>query len=131
MALTPEQTQELQAVVDQRRAALLAEVTRDLSKVREDRLVDLAGPGPDPGDESVASLISDLNQADASRDLSELRMLEAARQRLNEGSYGTCVACGLDIGFARLRANPGALRCINCQALYEKTHAAGATGSSL
>jgi len=123
MALTPEQTQELRSAVDQRRAALVAEVSRDLDKLREDRLEDLAGAAPDAGDESVASLISDLDQADATRDISELRMLEGARARMADGSYGSCIDCGEDIGFARLRANPGAERCIRCQTLFEKTHA--------
>lgn len=129
MALTPEQTQELQRTVEQRRAALLAEVRSDLGKVREDRLADLAGPVGDPGDESVASLISDLDQADATRDILELRMLDAARQRMADGSYGMCSNCGQDIGFARLQANPAAERCISCQTQFEKTHAssAGAT----
>lgn len=130
MALTPEQTQELQATVEQRRVALQAEVSRDLGKVRADRLEDLAGAAPDRADESVASLISDLDQADASRDLSELRVLEAAHSRFADGSYGTCINCGGDIGFARLRVNPGAERCIQCQTQYEKTHAS-AGGSSL
>ena len=123
MALTPEQTRELKSTVEQRRSALLAEVHHDLDKMREDRLEDLAGVAPDAGDESVASLISDLDQADASRDLSELRMLDSARARMADGSYGTCTSCGQDIGFERLRANPGAERCIRCQTLFEKTHA--------
>ena len=130
MTLTREQAKELRTAVEQRRSVLLAEVRRDLSKVREGRFEDLAGAAPDPGDESVASLIFDLNQADASRDISELRMLEAARQRMNEGSYGRCVDCGQDIGFPRLRANPGAERCIECQTIFEKTHAS-TNGSSL
>jgi DnaK suppressor protein len=130
MPLTTQETQELRAAVEQRRAALLAEVNEDLDKVRADRFEDLAGPAPDAGDESVASLISDLDQADASRDLSELRMLETARARMADGSYGVCIACGQDIGIARLRANPGAERCIRCQTVFEKTHA-GTTGSSI
>jgi len=123
MALTPEQTKELRNTVEQRRAALLEEVSEDLGKLRSDRFEDLAGPAPDPGDESVASLISDLDQAEASRDLSELRMLDHARERIADGSYGTCIDCGQDIGFARLRANPAAERCIQCQTQFEKTHA--------
>ena len=123
MPLTPQETQELRTALEQRRASLLAEVSQDLDKVRADRFEDLAGAAPDAGDESVASLISDLDQADASRDLSELRMLETARARMADGSYGACSNCGQDIGFARLRANPGAERCIHCQTLFEKTHA--------
>jgi DnaK suppressor protein len=130
MPLTPEQAQELRATVERRRAALLSELNRDLNKVREDRLEDLAGAAPDPGDESVASLISDLDQADASRDLLELRTLDLARARMADGSYGTCIDCGQDISFARLRAHPGAERCISCQTLFEKTHAQP-NGSSL
>jgi RNA polymerase-binding protein DksA len=130
MALTPEQTQELQATVERRRAALRAEVYQGLDKVRADRLEDLAGASPDPADESVASLISDLDQADTSRDLLELRSLDAAHERIEDGSYGTCIECGGEIAFARLQANPAAERCIRCQTQYEKTHASP-SGSTL
>ena len=130
MPLTPQQTQELQATVEQRRAALRAEVDRGLHKVREDRLRDMAGASPDPGDESVASLISDLDQAETSRDLSELRTVDAAHSRIEDGSYGVCIDCGQDIDFQRLRVNPGAERCIHCQTQYEKTHASP-SGSTL
>jgi DnaK suppressor protein len=130
MPLTPQQTRELQAKVEERRAALRAEIDQGLGKVRADRLEDLAGASPDPGDESIASLISDLDQADTSRDLAELRSLDAARSRIDDGSYGTCIECGLDIGFERLRANPGAERCISCQTQFEKTHASP-TGPTL
>ena len=103
MPLSQEQTQELHSVVEHRRAVLRAEIDRGLGKVRADRLEDLAGASPDPGDESVASLISDLDQADTSRDLSELRSLDAAHERIADGSYGTCIECGRDIGYARLK----------------------------
>jgi DnaK suppressor protein len=123
MPLTPEQALELKALVERRRAALRSEFGRDLDRMRQDRLDNIVGAVPDPGDESVQSLIQDLDQADASRDLSELRRLEAARARIAEGSYGICTNCGQDIGFERLRANPAAERCIQCQTQYEKTHA--------
>jgi RNA polymerase-binding protein DksA len=123
MALTPQQTDELKAMVERRRAALRREVGLDLDRLREDGLDHVVGAVPDPGDESVQSLIQDLDQADASRDLSELRMLDAARARMAEGSYGVCISCGQDISFERLRANPGAERCIQCQRQFEKTHA--------
>jgi DnaK suppressor protein len=123
MALTPQQSQELKAIVERRRAALQREVGDDLERLRGDGLDDVIGAVPDPGDESVRSQIQDLDQADAARDLAELRTLDAARARMQEGSYGICSNCGQDIGFERLRANPGAERCIRCQTLYEKTYA--------
>ena len=88
MALTPQQTQELQGAIERRRAALVSELHEDMERVRRDRHEDLAGASPDPGDESVATLIADLDHADVGRDLDELRGLEAARGRLSDGSYG-------------------------------------------
>ena len=122
MALTAEQVQELRSIVERRRTALAREVGQDLDRVREDGLDKVVGAVPDPGDESVQKLIQDLDQAEATRDLSELRTLDAARARMDDGSYGICSNCGQDIGFERLRANPGAERCIKCQTQFEKTH---------
>jgi len=122
MALTPQQSEELKAIVEQRRAALAHELGQDFDRMRSDGLDQVVGAVPDPGDESVQSMIQDLDQAEASRDLAELRTLDAARARLDEGSYGICSNCGQDIGFERLRANPGAERCIRCQTQFEKTH---------
>jgi len=130
MALTTREIKELTTLVDRRRAALRAEVEQGLDRVRNDGIDQIVGAVPDPGDESVQNLIQDLDQADTTRDLSELRTLDAARARIDEGSYGICAECGQDIGFERLRANPGALRCIQCQTQFEKTHA-GQTRTSL
>lgn len=130
MVLTPQQTQELQTRIERRRAALLAELREDVERVRKDRFEDLAGLAPDRADESVATLIADLDHADVGRDLSELRGLEAARTRLHDGSYGICASCGGEIGFERLRANPAAVRCLECQRVHEKTHVTP-NGSSL
>jgi RNA polymerase-binding transcription factor DksA len=129
MALTEKQIQELQGAIEQRRTSLIAELRDDVERVRRDRFEDLAGAAPDPGDESVATLIADLGHADMERDLSELRALEAARARLADGSYGVCAECGGDIGVERLRANPAAVRCVHCQRVHEKTFAGPSTSS--
>jgi RNA polymerase-binding transcription factor DksA len=129
MALAPQQMQILQTAIEQRRAALVAELKEDWNRVRRDQ-EELFGAVPDPGDESVARLIADLDKADLGRDLAELRELEAARARLAAGSYGVCIDCGREIGFERLKANPAALRCIADQTRYELTHGASA-GPSL
>ena len=130
MALNSEQTNELRRAIDRRRNALIAEIRADVAKARRESFGELAGAAPDSGDESVAALLQDLDQFDVSRDLSELRELEAAGERLAKDEYGVCIDCGSDIGFARLRANPGAARCIGCQEIHEKTYA-GAGGPTL
>lgn len=133
MALTQQQTRELEEQISGRREQLLRELREAAGRTREqDSFPELAGPAPDTGDESVASLIADLDQADMSRDLDELRSLDAARERIKVGHYGVCAACGGDIGFERLRATPGAVRCVECQRVHEKTFAGPNTpGASL
>ena len=44
--------------------------------------------------------------------LAMLDEVRRARQRLAEGSYGTCEVCGEPIGEGRLEARPWATRCI-------------------
>ena len=122
MALNQQQTQELQKVIEQRRRVLIDELREDLHRMRRDSMEDLAGPAPDAGDDSVATVIGDLHRADLGRDLTELQGLEAARNRMADGSYGTCLNCGGDIDIERLRVNPSAVRCIDCQTVHEKTH---------
>lgn len=123
MPLTPEQLARLQARMEERVAALAAEIRQDAGRSREDTYGTLAGPASDIGDEAVADLISDLDHAELSRDLQELRQLEAAQDRLAQGNYGSCVDCGREIDFDRLLAQPSALRCLDCQAVHERTHA--------
>ncbi|HZQ73853.1 MAG TPA: TraR/DksA family transcriptional regulator [Burkholderiales bacterium] len=123
MALTSQQSEELKDLIDKRRSALVAEIRQDVARARNEPFGEIAGSAPDAGDESVAVLIQDLDQFDVSRDLAELRELEAARERIASGQYGTCSECGSEIEYARLKANPGAARCLHCQQVFEKTHA--------
>lgn len=123
MALTNEQLGELQRAIEQRRDALLAEVHEDVARARDESYGAVAGAVADSGDEAVADLLSDLDQAEVSRELREVRELEAALARLEEGGYGRCTDCGLEIDFERVHANPAATRCVQCQRVHEKTFA--------
>lgn len=73
-------------------------------------------------------LHQDLNaepeRAAAVRDADELRDVEAALERLEQAEFGRCAECGNEIAFERLRANPAAAYCIDCQPRHE--HARGA-----
>lgn len=62
----------------------------------------------------------DLEFALDDHDSAELRAVAAALQRIEAGTYGDCVDCGVSIPEARLRAAPEALRCIACQEAVEK-----------
>ncbi len=47
----------------------------------------------------------------------ELELVEAALERLDAGTFGTCLRCGDAIAPARLEALPWAAYCITCQKL--------------
>ena len=49
------------------------------------------------------------------RESAELNLVEAALRRMEAGTYGQCVDCGVEIPAARLHAAPEASRCIACQ----------------
>jgi DnaK suppressor protein len=50
----------------------------------------------------------------------QIREIEAALRRIEEGSYGACVECGDTIAAGRLKALPYASLCIQCQENREK-----------
>lgn len=43
-----------------------------------------------------------------------LAEIEAAERRIDEGLYGTCTSCELDIASERLMALPATPTCVNC-----------------
>ncbi|MGI9481962.1 MAG: TraR/DksA family transcriptional regulator [Hyphomicrobiales bacterium] len=46
--------------------------------------------------------------------LQEIRLIEAALRRMEEGTYGECMTCGEDISSERLEIVPHATQCRNC-----------------
>jgi RNA polymerase-binding transcription factor DksA len=55
----------------------------------------------------------------------ELADIEHALRRLDEGTYGTCEACGKPIDDARLEALPATRFCLEDQAVAEREARAG------
>ena len=124
MVLTKRQKLEIESLMKQRRAEIAAELRQDAAKAREDQYAELGGAAPgDIGDKANADLLSDLGNAELSRDLMEFRALDAALARLSERNFGACLDCGAEIGLERLRAQPTAVRCFDCQQIHEKTFA--------
>jgi RNA polymerase-binding transcription factor DksA len=52
----------------------------------------------------------------------EERRIAEARRALADGSYGICVNCHRQIPPERLQAVPEAVRCLDCQRLFEGLH---------
>jgi DnaK suppressor protein len=57
----------------------------------------------------------------------ELRRIEAALQRIDEGRWGECAECGQAIEAKRLEALPWAIRCAACADARERGTRGGVT----
>ncbi len=111
--------------LEARRRELLEEIRTELHRTEEESYVELAGRVHDEGEEAVADLLADMNLDFIARQIEELREVEDALGRIERGEYGVCIDCGGEIERERLDAQPTALRCIECQAAWERTHATG------
>lgn len=124
--LTDKQLKKLRQQMVDRQRQLVAEVSEQRSQAAADGNQDGHGVG-DAADESVVRMMTDLHLQEAGRDLEELRDIDAALKRMDDGSYGECDECGNDIGYPRLEAQPTAMRCVECQTIHEKTYAGKST----
>ena len=120
--LTEDQLAQIKAVLQRRYLELREEIRSELERSGNEHYADLAGPAPDPGDDSVADMLVDLDAAIVDRQVREIREIEETLKRLAELDFGDCVDCGGEIGFERLMAYPTARRCVRCQNLHEKTY---------
>lgn len=112
------------SAIEERRDTLREEIRREVARGRDETYAEVAGATHDRGEEALADLVADLGNAEVTRDLGELRALEAALRRIADGTYGVCLDCGADIPLERLRVQPAAERCLECQARHEKTYRA-------
>ncbi len=69
-----------------------------------------------------ASLVSDaqLKVAMHARTSLKIRDIQSALEKLEYAGYGVCEECGEPIGLSRLKAQPTATLCVDCQAAREE-----------
>jgi RNA polymerase-binding protein DksA len=121
--LNNDQTLEFKTRLRERADRLRSEIRGTLDRSNGETHAAVAEPVHDSEDDSFSNLIVDVNLSEVDRDAEELRRIDSALTRLADGSYGLCVDCDRAIPVARLEAEPTALRCVQCQELFEKTHA--------
>jgi len=73
----------------------------------------------DSADRSVISLSRESLFERSSQRRTVLRLIEAALERIGNGSFGTCIGCGNDIQSRRLEAVPWTPFCLRCQGKRE------------
>ncbi len=109
----------LRARLEARLGELRAKLAGELVPPPDETLAATAGEVRDAGDEAVVIERTDVRTALMQRDAREVGELQSALLRLDDGHYGVCAECGLDIESERMRALPTALRCSGCQEAHE------------
>ncbi len=120
---TSQQMRGLKHKLQEQRKALLQGAQQEVSRWGRHPIGELAGEVPDVGDQSVATMVTDLDHAIVRRHVEAIGDIDAALSRITKHVYGCCIDCGADIEPARLAAYPAAMRCIDCQSLHERTYA--------
>ncbi len=94
--------------------AQLASLTQHGAATVHD-LVDGGEELPDPNDRATreSELDGELRLRDRDRKL--MGKIQQALDRIDAGTFGTCIACGEPISPARLRARPVTTLCIDCK----------------
>ncbi len=123
-ALNDAQLAILLARLDAREAELRAQV-RGVTEEAEEASSTPRNDVGDLGDRGEELIRGAVRHAEKERDQMELRQIADARERMDLGTYGTCVDCGADIPFARLEVLPFSDRCVRCQEAYEAANPIG------
>lgn len=93
---------------------------REIAGYVEDSLQKSEGTGAkDPGDEALEMSMERLESSIRSTEMDELRLIDEALTRIEDGSYGICIDCQGGISDGRLENFPYAARCIVCQERFE------------
>ena len=78
------------------------------------------GAGQDQADLGATSFERDHELTVLSNERDKLAQIERALERIEDGTYGACEACGSPIGKMRLMAFPRATLCMTCKQREER-----------
>jgi DnaK suppressor protein len=93
---------------------LMSEVDRTV-----DHMKDEAANFPDPADRATQEEEFSLELRTRDRERKLIKKIDDTLQLINNGEYGYCETCGVEIGLRRMEARPTATQCIDCKSLDE------------
>ncbi|MFZ5451245.1 MAG: TraR/DksA family transcriptional regulator [Thermodesulfobacteriota bacterium] len=118
--LTPEKQAEVKERLLSRKQRLWQEVKQQLKSSIGDGYQEMLATARDEEDQASVSLLAETQLALLGPKRQELEAIEEAIQRLENGTYGQCENCGLNIEPRRLEIMPETPLCRNCQQMREK-----------
>jgi DnaK suppressor protein len=117
--MTKKQIEHYKKLLSEEKAAILHDILEDEDEVR-DLVENDQHTVNDSVDSASSSITQNLLAIMSSKNKQKIAGIDAALRRIDEGSYGKCVACGVDIKSKRLESLPWATLCIDCKRSTEK-----------
>jgi len=108
------QVEHFRAILQDWRKQLMMEVDRTVHHM-QDEVTNFPDPNDRASQESEFAL--ELRTRDRERKL--IRKIDKTLDNLDNGDYGFCESCGVEIGIRRLEARPTATLCVDCKQLEE------------
>lgn len=112
--MSPDQQAHFRRLLLQRKRMLLEDMGRTVHHLQDE-----GTSLPDISDRATQEEEFNLELRARDRERKLIKKIEDALQQLDEGHYGFCNACGVEIGIRRLEARPTATLCIDCKTLDE------------
>jgi DnaK suppressor protein len=110
----------------ERLRGIKAELDEARRESQDEGLQELSSADQHPADVATETFEREKDLSILDQVEGELADVEYALQRLDQGTYGICEACGKPIGDERLEAMPAARFCMDDQAQAEREHLAEA-----
>lgn len=101
-------------ILESLKADLLKDIERTVQTMQDEATV-FADPNDRASQETDIAI--ELRNRDRERKL--IKKIDDTIAMINNGNYGYCSACGVEIGIKRLEARPTASLCIDCKTLEE------------
>ena len=118
--LSPERLSEVKGRLLERKRRLWQEVKSQLKSNIGDGYQEMLSTARDEEDQATVSLMAETSLTLLGPKRQELEAIEEALQRLDNGNYGLCEACGQHIEPRRLEIMPETPLCRSCQSHREK-----------
>ena len=112
--MNEKQSEHFMQILQNWKAELMQEVDRTVSHMKDE-----ASNFPDPADRATQEEEFSLELRTRDRERKLIKKIDSMMERIEQGDYGFCDACGVDIGIKRLEARPTATLCIDCKTLDE------------
>jgi DnaK suppressor protein len=108
------QVEHFRSILNAWKRDLMEEVDRTVHHMKDE-----AANFPDPNDRATQESEFSLELRTRDRERKLIKKIDEALLSLENGDYGYCESCGVEIGIRRLEARPTATLCIDCKTLDE------------